>query len=212
MTDGATGGLRERRMADTRRQLSDTARRLTAERGLAGFTVEEVCEHVGVSRRTFFNYFHSKEEAIVGHADDMLDQAARDAFVAGGGGEHAGLTPTLLDDLAALAVSHVELVAHDPEQMRSLAAAIGKEPQLLGVFMRSGAENERMLRELVTRREGLAEDDPAAAMAVVVFLAVVRHTSHQFFAAGNAHPFADLLHANLDALRSVFAAERPARP
>lgn len=199
-------------MADTRLQLSDTARRLTAERGLAGFTVEEVCAHVGVSRRTFFNYFHSKEEAIVGHADDMLDQAARDAFVAGGGGAHDGLTATLLDDLAALAVTHVELVAHDPEQMRSLAAAIDKEPQLLGIFMRSGAENERMLRELVTRREGLAEGDPVAAMVVAVFLAVVRHTSHQFFAAGNTQPFAGLIRTNLSAVRAVFAAEHPLHP
>lgn len=194
-------------MADTRLQLSTVARRMTADRGLAGFTVEEVCEHVGVSRRTFFNYFHSKEEAIVGHADDMLDQAARDAFVAHGGGEHAGLTPTLLDDLAALAISHVELVAHEPEQMRSLAAAMEKEPQLLGIFMRSGAENERMLVELVSRREGLAAGDPIAAMAVAVFLGVVRRSSNQFFTLGNTHPFADLIHANLTAVRAVLAAE-----
>jgi AcrR family transcriptional regulator len=197
-------------MADTRLQLSDTARRLTAERGLAGFTVEEVCEQVGVSRRTFFNYFHSKEEAIVGHADDMLDQAARDAFVARGSSERGRLSPTLLDDLATLAVSHVALVAHDPDQMRSLAAVIEKEPQLLGVFMKSGAENERMLTDLVARREGLAGGDPTAAMAVAVFLAVVRRSSHQFFAVDNDQPFPDLIHTNLTALRAVFAAEHAA--
>jgi len=202
-------------MADTRLQLSAAARRMTAERGLGGFTVEEVCEQVGVSRRTFFNYFHSKEEAIVGHADDMLDQAARDAFVEAGavartaGGAQGRVTPTLFDDLAALAVTHVELVAHDPEQVRSLAAAIEKEPQLLGVFMRSGADNERMLADLVTRREHLPEGDATAGIIAAVFMTVVRHTSHQFFTEGNVQPFAELLHTNLAAVRAVFAAEHP---
>ncbi len=35
------------------------------QRGLHGFVVEDVTAEVGVSRRTFFNYFTRKEEAVV---------------------------------------------------------------------------------------------------------------------------------------------------
>ncbi|MBG6191909.1 AcrR family transcriptional regulator [Arthrobacter sp. CAN_A212] len=42
---------------NTRSAICDTARRLTIDKGLSGFTVEELCEQVGISRRTFFNYF-----------------------------------------------------------------------------------------------------------------------------------------------------------
>ncbi len=48
-----------------------------AHYGLNGFTIEQLCEDVGVSRRTFFNYFPSKEDAIIGH---FLDQFPADAI------------------------------------------------------------------------------------------------------------------------------------
>lgn len=73
-------GLREQRKEETRRSLTSLARRLTAERGLNGFTLEELCAEVGVSRRTFFNYFPAKEAAIVGHTDDFLDEVAVQRF------------------------------------------------------------------------------------------------------------------------------------
>ena len=57
---------RERRKAETAQGLKDAARRLIIANGLTGFTIEELCEEVGVSRRTFFNYFPSKESAIIG--------------------------------------------------------------------------------------------------------------------------------------------------
>src|ERR1700712_2523037 len=55
-----------RRQQRTREQLISAARRLTATHGLSGFTVQELSDQVGVSRRTFFNYFASKEDAVLG--------------------------------------------------------------------------------------------------------------------------------------------------
>ncbi|MGC0239677.1 hypothetical protein [Arthrobacter sp. SD76] len=31
-----------------------------------------MCEAAGISRRTFFNYFPTKEDAIIGHAEDDI--------------------------------------------------------------------------------------------------------------------------------------------
>lgn len=63
MTSSATDapGLRELRRRETERRIVRHTLRLTADRGFDGFTVQELAEAVGISRRTFFNYFPSKE-------------------------------------------------------------------------------------------------------------------------------------------------------
>ncbi len=58
-------GLRERKKDDTRRALVDTAHRLTLDRGYDGFTVADLAEAVGISRRTFSNYFSSRAECVL---------------------------------------------------------------------------------------------------------------------------------------------------
>lgn len=74
-----TIGLREQKRRDTRRSIEDAATRLVDERGFKEVTVEEICEDAGISRRTFFNYFDSKDEAVLGSpiaafSDDEREQ------------------------------------------------------------------------------------------------------------------------------------------
>jgi AcrR family transcriptional regulator len=57
-------GLRERKKADTRRALSDAALGLAFKRGLDNVTREDIANVVGVSLRTFNNYFNGKYEAL----------------------------------------------------------------------------------------------------------------------------------------------------
>jgi AcrR family transcriptional regulator len=70
-------GLRERKKADTRQALSAAAVRLCVERGYHRVTVADIADAVGVSRRTFSNYFPGKAECVTafgeGVLDDMLD-------------------------------------------------------------------------------------------------------------------------------------------
>ncbi|SCL71904.1 transcriptional regulator, TetR family [Micromonospora citrea] len=61
-------GLRERKKAATRLALHEAALRLATEHGLDRVTVEAIADTANVSRRTFSNYFSSKEEAIF-HGD-----------------------------------------------------------------------------------------------------------------------------------------------
>src|ERR1700735_1928877 len=69
-------GLRERKKLETTQALAWAAVQLAVERGLENVRVADITDRVNVSRRTFTNYFSSKEEAI---ASLNADRAARAA-------------------------------------------------------------------------------------------------------------------------------------
>ncbi|MCQ8194765.1 TetR/AcrR family transcriptional regulator [Streptomyces rugosispiralis] len=62
-----TTGLRELKKTATRQSLHDAAVRLAAEHGVESLTVEAIADAAAVSRRTFSNYFASKEQALLHH-------------------------------------------------------------------------------------------------------------------------------------------------
>jgi AcrR family transcriptional regulator len=65
MSTTAEPGLRERKKVATRVALHEAAIHLALEHGPDKITVEAIADEAGVSRRTFSNYFGSKEEALM---------------------------------------------------------------------------------------------------------------------------------------------------
>lgn len=209
MSDSATStdsGLRERKRAATRAAITSTARGLTAERGLNGYTVEEVCEAAGISRRTFFNYFPTKEDAIIGHADDDVPADAVEDFVAGGAGSPAGdISPTLFRDLVRLSLRLAEDMAASEEETRQLIGVVRKEPQLILRIIGVTEQREAQFARDVARREGVAPDHPVVQMAVVLLSTIARKSSMAYFADGNTRSYRDLLLENLSAASLLFS-------
>src|SRR5260370_40409479 len=66
-------GLRERKKRLMRQQLSDTATEMFLERGFDAVRVTEIAEACGVSEKTVFNYFPTKESLILDLGEAVMD-------------------------------------------------------------------------------------------------------------------------------------------
>lgn len=205
VTDSAEG-LRERRRSETTRTLIRSARRLTAEYGLSGFTVEELCAEADVSRRTFFNYFASKDDAVLGIPLERSDAAAVARFLAHGS-EGPALSPNLLTELALLAEERWRALDIAPDTVHDLFRAVEKEPRLLARMLELGAESEKFDARLIEQRENLPSGDLRAQVAAQVVGALVRSAAGEFLVLGNDDTFIDIFERRVAAARALFATQ-----
>lgn len=194
--------LREQRKRETSRALTDTARRLTTERGFAGFTIEELCADVGVSRRTFFNYFESKENAVFGSATvESRQEVLEEEFVAQRG--------DIVEDFVRLTIRRFELF-NPVDDAPALFAVIEHEPRLLKAAFEQIAKNEQRDMGLILRR---LDDDAAPLRAEVIVHSVgalVRMSMEQLVHHQSTESFADLMTRRLTLARSLYAPSQKA--
>jgi AcrR family transcriptional regulator len=160
--------------------------------GLASVRVSQIAEAVGVSPRTFNNYFPGKEAAIVfpttlraaRMANDLAgrpaDEPLADALIQSmtcryGPGGQDGLPDGWLDGF------------------RSLVAA---EPALHGEYLKAMAAGERDLAGVIASRIGAAADDlEPLVLAAVVVAAERAAVLHWFRQATRQSPLAAVVRA-----------------
>lgn len=65
--------LREQRRERNAREIQQAAMSLFAERGYADVTVDDIAHAAGISERTFFRYFASKDHVLVAEAGRRID-------------------------------------------------------------------------------------------------------------------------------------------
>ena len=213
MTNSASdsgSSLRERKRTATRIAITTAARTLTAARGVNGFTVEELCEEVGISRRTFFNYFPAKEDAILGSPVDDLPEDLVQRFIDGGKDSPPGeLSSTLLADFVDLAVGMMDRMAISRAEMIMLKNAIAAEPRLLHKAMHGSHAAEEAFAAMLSTRESLPADDPRIRAAIVVFAALVQNAGPKFFAPENTVPYRRMLVDAVNSACEVFSTSSP---
>lgn len=174
MTSPDEPGLRERKRLATRRAIQRAALQVVRDRGLDGATVDEIARLADVSPRTFFNYFPTKEDAILGDAPTLEGNPEVEWFVADRGPLLRGLARVITAGASSL-LNDVELVAE--------RRAIGKRyPELHVKRMANVHRFELELSELAERRlaaqhPGLSEAEVAdrARLVALTAFAFIRH-------------------------------------
>ncbi|MET0132955.1 MAG: TetR family transcriptional regulator [Kibdelosporangium sp.] len=168
-------GLRERKKLETRRALLKAAVRLAYERGLEHVTVDDIAAEAGVSARTFFNYFASKEDAVLQPDDDPLEQMRQ--FAKGLVDAPAELSP--LHAFAHVMRPFAERVDNEAEEWLARVSIIERDPSLIARMFTGQAETDRITIEAIAARLGTSPDDfyPRLLLQVVssAFHGVVRH-------------------------------------
>lgn len=195
-------------MAATSSRITAVSRRLTAQHGLAGFTIEELCTEVGVSRRTFFNYFPSKEEAVVGLDESEQAERLAVAFLA----RDSRGWPAVVDDLVDIVVGHTREIGLDLAAHTDLIAAITREPKLLARFMDITREREQQIGEMVAFREGTSADDVRVRAVVQIVASALRMTGERILDPRFAGDFGDTLLEHVAAIRAVLDPTTPEGP
>ncbi|MBG0814222.1 TetR family transcriptional regulator [Planomonospora sp. ID82291] len=140
-------GRRDRKKLETRAALERAALRLVAERGLADVTVEDIAGAVDVSSRTFFNYFPTKEDALIGGdptaAADLCGKLTA--------------VPAAVPALEALRLVLREAAVSIQEQREQWLLRLKvfeQNPSLLPRLVAGGTETERSLTAVVAGRFG----------------------------------------------------------
>jgi AcrR family transcriptional regulator len=72
--------IRDRKRQTTATTIHTTAKKMALTFGPAAVLVEDIALQAGVSRRTFFNYFATKDDAILGFQEPTLSPNALKAF------------------------------------------------------------------------------------------------------------------------------------
>lgn len=162
--------LREQKRLATRDAIEDAATKLVDGRGFNDVTVEEICEAAGISRRTFFNYFDSKDAAVLGSPSKEFTEDVRQRFLT---------EPT--DNVLTLALHVVE--AHMVGHHRDTVVAerrqrIATQPEATMASMMRKREKVHELMRLIEQRltaepelQRLPDSSPATeAMVIASFL------------------------------------------
>ncbi len=176
MSESATHDLRGDRRAATARRIHVCARDLAATHGLDGFSMDELADAAGVSRRTLFNYFPGKDAAVLG--DDVpFSPELVERFE--GGGPHG----VLVDDLVALVVSLLDAEGLTVDDVRQVRALMLREPRLIALAHQRFEVRAVEALGLVARREGAAYDESRARVLIRVIAVLFDHALDLFLEA-----------------------------
>jgi AcrR family transcriptional regulator len=147
-------GGRERKKLATRRALRKATIDLALERRLADVSVEEIAARAGVSTRTFFNYFDTKEDAALLELPTITEEELAELA-------ESPSPEGLWRDLRRLFVADTERAAHDVADLQRHMLLAERNPALVARQMARFTRFESMLADAVVQRLG---DVPSVRM------------------------------------------------
>ncbi|MCW8378733.1 TetR family transcriptional regulator [Streptomyces justiciae] len=163
-------GLRERRRVQTQREIHVAALRLAQEHGFDKVTVDMISAEAGVSPRTFFNYFPTKEAAVLVAPPGELPEPLVAEFVERG----AAHPRDVLTDVTRLLVR--DLADNPPQrvEMHAVFELSHRHPALLAGLLARFDGFQRSIADAVGQRLGQPAEEEVPVLIAALALAAVR--------------------------------------
>ncbi|MGV3490640.1 MAG: TetR/AcrR family transcriptional regulator [Devosia sp.] len=193
MTAEISGGAtRERKRRDTERRITEAAIRLFGKHGYEATTLDAIAEAAGISRRTFFHYFKSKDEVLL-----SMQRGLGEMLVAALAQQPAELRPLEATRNALLGLSapypQQDLLAIDKLMRSSEAVQARKQAS----YVRA----EQMLYAALAQR--WPDPEPQLRLVALLTIGAMRLSLDAFSRSEGTRPIAELLRESFDAMRSL---------
>lgn len=160
----AQPSLRERRRTETTALIATAALDLALAHGWEAVTVDDIATRAGISRRTFFNYFATKDEALFSNTVPWSAENL-EAFATSDG--------PLVTALEQLFVARTAAEQHDRERSLQVMRLVESSPELLPGLLGRVAASEKVLAEAITTRDGVDEFTALTVAAIAGSIARV---------------------------------------
>jgi AcrR family transcriptional regulator len=164
-TDGAKEGRREIKRRQTRERIEEAAMSLFLERGFDATTIEDIAERAEVSKRSFFDYFPSKEEVVFAWQDGFADHLM------------AAIASRPADEPAVKAVQHGlvgAIVSAADERAMALGELIRRTPTLKARDQLKYAKLELKLTEALKARSRSDDERLRVRLLAAVVIGALR--------------------------------------
>jgi AcrR family transcriptional regulator len=189
-------GLRELTRRAVRAQIAETAMSLFASQGFAETTVDQIATAVGMSARSVFRYFPTKEDMVVGHLDEIGGKLAAAL-------EARPRTEPVWTALRRAMQGHLDNLTADTDANVAMALMLSRTPALQPALLEKRARwVEALVPGVRLRLSGRADAKEIKARAIASSaLACLNIAADTWADSGGTNPIGKLLDVAIAAVR-----------
>jgi AcrR family transcriptional regulator len=161
-------GLRERKKAQTRKAIADSAKRMFAERSYAKVTVAEIADAANIAVKTLFTYFASKEDILFEGEDDACE-----ALVDHVAGRPRGSSP--FEAMQSFMLAHVDATGRGAlAELEAFQKMIDGGAPIAARLLSMWEHFEERLTEVLALETGAPADAPVPRAVAAMLIAMYR--------------------------------------
>jgi AcrR family transcriptional regulator len=199
MTENSPLPIRERTRRLAQAELTTVAQDLFLAQGYEDTTVEQIAAAAGMSKRTFFRYFPSKDDLVIGKYDLFADRMA-EALDARPANEPVWESLRRVFDIT------LEYVEDDHQRARNEAMdeIVRSTPQLHARYLEKMQRvQELLIGRVATRltKHDHIPSDPKPAAIVGAAFACMQAARQAWFASDRTEPFSSYVDDSMAALQ-----------
>jgi AcrR family transcriptional regulator len=191
--------VRERTRRAVRDELAELAKELFVEKGYDETTIDDLAAAAGMSKRTFFRYFASKEELIVGKYEILGEQLAED------------LAARPVDEPLWESLRQIfgRVVEHMENQARGATAVameniVRDHPALNASYLERVSRMQELVLDQARTRTGQHDPaDPRTPAIVGAAFSCLIAAWTTWLNSNQAQPFGNLLDQAMNAIRPI---------